>query len=183
MGRQPGSALPPSERDEREGQPVAEHRAVGVFRLARWGWRVTIALGLIVAVLVVVGVLRADPTRNPAPDAYRTAVCSAATELSAGTDALARGIEQREDEAARTEAATEIQARVAAANDAVSDLPEWAPGRAIDELIGSQIITLTNGAAALESEPVEQDLDIARQVDADLRAQLTDGHLGFSCDV
>ena len=182
MGRQPGSAPPPSERDEREREAEPERRAVGVFRLARWGWRVTIVLGLIVVVLVVIGVLRADPTRNPAPDAYPTAVCAAASELSAGTDALARGVEQREDETARAEAAAEIEARVAAANDAVSDLPEWAPGRAIEELIGSQIITLTNGAAALESGPAEQDLDIARQVDADLRSQLTDGHLGFRCD-
>jgi hypothetical protein len=179
MGRQPGSAPPPSERDERE----PERRAIGVFRLARWGWKVTIALGLIVAVLVVVGVLRSDPTRNPAPAAYRSAVCAAALELTAGTDALARGVEQGEDPEARAEAANEIEARVAAANEAVGDLPEWAPGRSIDELIGSQIITLTNGAAALESGPVEQDLEIARQVDADLRAQLADGRLGFSCDV
>jgi hypothetical protein len=176
VGRQPGTAPPPSERPSGTDRP-----AVGVFRLAGWGWGVSIALVLLVGVVVVIGYLRDDPGRNPAPAAYRTAVCDAVAELSAGTDALARGVEQRSDPVARDAAARDVERRVAAANDALTDLPEWTPGRSLDELIGAQIITLTNGAAALESGPVTEDLESARAVDAAAREQLADGRYGFRC--
>lgn len=172
-------ALPPSER----GRAEQDHRGVGVFRVASWGWILTIGLALLVATVVLIGWLRGDPSRNPAPAAYRSAVCAAAVELAAGTDALERGVEGRSDPATRAEAADEVEARVAAANDALTGLPEWAPGRTLDELLGSQIITLTNGATSLDAGPAAEDLEIARAVDADMRAQLADGRHGFSCDI
>jgi hypothetical protein len=174
----PGSAPPPSER----GTLEPAHRGVGVFRLAGWGWGVSIALVLLVGVVILVGYLRDDPGRNPAPIAYRTAVCAAVAELGAGAVALERGVEQRSNQAARDAARREIEARVAAANAALTELPEWTPGRALDELMGAQIITLTNGAAALESGPVEEDLEAARAVDASAREAVSDGRYGFTCE-
>lgn len=169
---------PPSER---EGEPERPP-GVGLFRLAGWGWGVTIALAILVGAVIVIGYLRDDPGRNPAPAAYRTAVCAAFEELSAGTDALERGVAVRDDPAARQEAELEINARVAAAVEALDGLPEWVPGRSLDELLGAQIITLTNGAGALESGPAEQDLAAARTVDAQAREHLADGRYGFTCE-
>lgn len=180
MGRQPGAAPPPSEQPR--ALPGPERRGVGVFRLAGWGWGVTIALAILVGIVVVVGLLRDDPARNPAPAAYRAAVCTAVGELRAGTASLARGVEGREDPAVRSAAAAQVEGHVAATDRALADLPEWVPGRSLDELIGSQIITLTNGAAALEDGPVEEDLATALSTDARIREQLSDRRYGFSCD-
>jgi len=166
------AARPPSER----AKEPEKRRGVGVFRYAGCGWGATLALFLFVGVVVLIGYLRDDPGRNPAPESYRTAVCAASAELSQGTRALERGVESGEDAAA-----TEVEQHVAAANDALTDLPAWEPGRALDELLGSQIITLTNGAGSLESGPVEEDLEIARDVDADIRTRLEDGRYGFEC--
>ena len=178
-GRPPaGSAPPPSERGS--GEPA--HRGVGVFRLAGWGWGLTIALALLVGLVIVVGYLRDDPGRNPAPAAYETAVCAAHAELSAGTDALERGIGVRGDRIQREEAQREINAHVAAANEALTGLPVWTPGRSLDELLGAQIINLTNGAAALESGPAEEDLEAAQITDEQAREQLSSGRYGFTCD-
>ena len=171
---------PPSERgagDRERERP----EGVGVFRLAGWGWPVTIALGLLVGAVIVIGYLRDDPGRNPAPAAYRTAVCAAAAELSAGTDALERGVAKRDDRELREAARDEVLARVAAANAALADLPEWIPGRSLDELLGAQIITLTNGAGALESGPVESDLEVARGTDRDIAGHLSSDRYGFTC--
>lgn len=172
------SAPPPSER----GTVTPPHRGVGVFRLAGWGWGVTIALAMLVGLVIVVGYLRDDPNRNPAPAGYRSAVCAAFAELSAGTDALERGVARRDDAAERRAAQREIDGHVAAANDALTDLPEWTPGRSLDELLGAQIINLTNGAAALDSGPVEEDLEAARFTDDQALEQLSSGRYGFSCD-
>ena len=68
-------------------------RGVGIFRFAGWGWGFTIALVLFVGAIVLVGYLRDDPGRNPAPAGYATAVCAAVEELSEGTRALERGVE------------------------------------------------------------------------------------------
>ena len=152
-----------------------------MFRLAGWGWGFTIALFLVVGGVLLVGYLRDDPGRNPAPTTYRAAVCAAFTELSAATEALERGVADRDDPEARARAATEIERRVDAANAALTDLPEWTPGRSLDELLGALIITLTNGAGALESGPAEEDLASAREQDAQGRVQLSDGRYGFSC--
>ena len=169
---------PPSERgSEPERQP-----GVGLFRMAGWGWGLSIALVLLVGLVIVIGILRDDPGRNPAPAAYRTAVCAAAAELSAGTDALERGVSSREDPAQREEAEAEIGEHISAAVSALEGLPEWVPGRSLDELLGAQIITLTNGAGALESGPAEEDLETAINVDAQMREQLCDGRYDFSCD-
>lgn len=172
------SAPPPSER----GSVEPTHRGVGVFRLAGWGWGVTIALALLVGLVIVVGYLRDDPGRNPAPAAYRSAVCAAFAELSAGTAALERGVAGREDPAHRRAAQREIEGKVAAANEALTDLPEWTPGRSLDELLGAQIINLTNGAAALDSGPVEEDLEAARFSDDQAREQIASGRYGFTCE-
>lgn len=175
MVRAPGSAPPPSERGSRDDD---ERRGVGVFRFAGWGWGVTIALALLVAVVVLIGYLRDDPGRNPAPTAYRTAVCAAASELAAGTMALADGVDAADPDAA----AATVERRVAAALEAVAELPEWIPGRALDELLGRQVITLTNGAQALRDGDAraEEDLRIARGTDAEIVEQL-DGRYGFGC--
>ena len=78
--------------------------------------------------------------------------------------------------------AADVELHVAAADEALTDLPEWQPGRSLDELIGSQIITLTNGAAALaEGEAADEDLEIAVEVDRLGREQLTDGRYVFDC--
>jgi hypothetical protein len=150
--------------------------------MAGWGWGVTIALALLVGTVIVIGSLRDDPGRNPAPAAYRSAVCAASDRLSAGTDALERGVEQRDDPAQREEAEAAIAEHVLAAVEALDGLPEWVPGRSLDELLGAQIITLTNGAGALESGPAEEDLEAARNVDGQMREQLSDGRYGFTCD-
>ena len=169
---------PPSERAKEPEAP----RGVGVFRLAGWGWGFTIALALVVGAIVLVGYLREDPGRNPAPAAYRTAVCTAFDELRAGTRALERAVAAGKDPTAQPAAAAEVDGHVAAADEALINLPEWEPGRSLDELIGSQIITLTNGAAALaEGDTADQDLEIALEVDALGREQLTDGRYGFDC--
>jgi hypothetical protein len=169
---------PPSERDREPERPPG----VGLFRLAGWGWGVTIALALLVGAVILVGYLRDDPGRNPAPAAYRAAVCAAFAELSAGTDALERGVAVRDDAQQRDAAAEEVTAHVAAAEAALAGLPEWIPGRSLDELLGAQIITLTNGAGALESGPAEQDLAAAQNIDAQAREQLADGRYGFTCE-
>jgi hypothetical protein len=169
---------PPSERDGEPERPPG----VGLFRLAGWGWGVTIALALLVGAVILVGYLRDDPGRNPAPAAYRTAVCAAFAELSAGTDALERGLAVRDDPQQRDAAADEVTAHVSAAEAALAGLPEWIPGRSLDELLGAQIITLTNGAGALESGPAEQDLAAAQNIDAQAREQLADGRYGFTCE-
>jgi hypothetical protein len=178
-GRPPGSAPPPSER----GATEPAHRGVGVFRLAGWGWGVTIALALLVGAVMVIGYLRDDPGRNPAPTAYRAAVCAAYAELAAGTDALERAIPNRSDPVERVRAQGRITDHVTAANDALTDLPDWTPGRSLDELLGAQIITLTNGAAALEEGPVEEDVEAAQVTDDQAREQLASGRYGFTCEV
>jgi hypothetical protein len=172
----PYAARPPSERPKK-AEPAP---GVGVFRLAGWGWGFTIALFLLVGLVVVVGTLRDDAGRNPAPATYRVAVCTAFEELSAGTRALERGAGD-DDPAARASAADEVDGHVEAANDALTDLPVWEPGRSLDELLGSQIITLTNGADALRDGSPEQDLELAIGVDASGREQLADGRYGFDC--
>ena len=153
---------------------------MGVFRYAGCGLGFTIALFLVVGILVLVGYVRDDPGRNPAPAAYRTAVCAASEELSAGTRALARGVAV-EGDSARAAAAAEVEGHIAGGNAALTDLPEWQPGRSLDELLGSQIITLTNGAAALPDDGADADLEVALEVDATLQEQLADGRYGFDC--
>jgi hypothetical protein len=168
-----GGPPPPSER----GRAVPDHQGVGVFRLAGWGWGVTIAIVLFVGTIILVGWLRDDPGRNPAPEGYAPAVCAAAIELAAGTAALRVGVETES-----ADAAADVEARVAAAVDALSGLPEWIPGRALDELLGAQIITLTNGAAALADgdDRVTDDLQTASGIDGEIMGHL-DGRYGFSC--
>jgi hypothetical protein len=169
---------PPSERGHEPDRPPG----VGLFRMAGWGWGVSIALALLVAAVILVGYLRGDPGRNPAPAAYRSAVCSAFAQLSAATDALELGVAKRDDPAQRQVAETTIARHISSAVQALEDLPDWAPGRTLDELLGAQIITLTNGAGALESGPVEEDLEASRNVDAEMREQLADARYGFTCD-
>jgi hypothetical protein len=174
------TSLAPRPPSERGGQPKRPE-GVGVFRLAGWGWGVSLGLALLVALVIVVGYLRDDPGHNPAPAAYRTAVCAAVADLSAGTDALERGVARRDDVELREAATEEVLGHVSAASAALTGLPEWLPGRSLDELLGAQIITLTNGAGALESGPVEDDLQAAQEIDAEIRGQLGSGRYGFGC--
>jgi len=167
---------PPSERPREPEQ----RQGVGVFRFAGCGWGVTIALFVLVGIVMLIGYLRDDPGRNPAPAAYRTAVCAAFDELSRGTRALERG-EGLESTADREAAAAQVQGHVEAANDRLAGLPVWEPGRSLDELIGSQIITLSNGAEALTEGSAADDLDIAIGSDAVGREQLASGRYGFTC--
>ncbi|HEX7196829.1 MAG TPA: hypothetical protein VF364_08360 [Candidatus Limnocylindria bacterium] len=167
---------PPSERGDR----VEERQGVGVFRYAGCGWGLTIALFLLVGTVMLVGYLRDDPGRNPAPAAYRAAVCAAFDELSQGTRALERG-EGLDGSADRAAASDDVERHVEAANEHLAGLPVWEPGRSLDELIGSQIITLTNGAVALEEGSAEGDLEIALGADAVGRDQLASGRYGFTC--
>lgn len=168
---------PPSERPR---QP-AEREGVGVFRYAGCGWGVTIALFVLVGIVMLIGYIRDDPGRNPAPAAYRTAVCAAFDELSRATHALERG-EGLEGSAGREAASAQVQRHVEAANDHLADLPVWEPGRSLDELLGSQIITLTNGAAALAEGSAADDLETALGLDAVGREQLASGRYGFTCE-
>lgn len=168
---------PPSERAKK----ASDREGVGVFRFAGCGLGVTIALVLVVGVIVLVGYLRDDPGRNPAPATYRTAVCAALVELSAGTNALDRGVMAADDDDARTAAAAEVDGHLAAANAVLTDLPVWEPGRSLDELLGSQIITLSNGVTALEEGSAAEDLASAREIDAIAAQALSDGRYGFDC--
>lgn len=153
---------------------------MGLFRFAGCGLGLTMALVLVVGVVTLVGYLRDDPGRNPAPDAYRTAVCAAFDQLGQGTRSLERGVEA-DDAAGREMAALAVERHVAAANDALTDLPAWEPGRSLDELLGSQIITLTNGAASLADGAAAQDLAIALEFETGGREQLSTGRYGFDC--
>ena len=176
---QDGTRYAPRPPSEQEKAPE-QHVGVGLFRFAGCGLGLTIALVLGVGVIVLIGYLRDDPERNPAPVAYRTAVCAAFEQLSEGTRTLGRGVAD-DDPAVRAVAAREIERHVAAADDALTDLPIWEPGRSLDELLGSQIITLTNAAATLADEAPADDLEIALEVDATARAQLASGRYGFDC--
>ncbi|MDQ3689823.1 MAG: hypothetical protein M3406_07310 [Chloroflexota bacterium] len=175
-GRDTYAARPPSERH----RAPEERPGVGLFRFAGCGLGLTIALVLTVGVVTLIGYLRDDPGRNPAPAAYRTAVCAAFEELSEGTRALERGVDV-DDAAEREMAARAVERHVAAANDALTDLPVWEPGRSLDELLGSQIITLTNGATSLADGGAAQDLAIALEIEAGGREQLSSGRYGFDC--
>ena len=168
---------PPSEREK----GPEDREGIGVFRFAGCGLGVTLALVLLVALIVLVGYLRDDPGRNPAPAAYRTAVCVAFEQLSAATRALEQGVATADDAEARATAATEIEQHLAAANEALTDLPVWEPGRSLDELLASQIITLTNGSVALVDGSAEKDLAFAQEVDAFARDELSGGRYGFDC--
>jgi len=168
---------PPSEREKSS----TDREGIGVFRYAGCGLGVTIALVIVIGIIVLVSYLRDDPARNAAPAAYRTAVCVAFAELSLGTDALERGAAATDDPDARAAAAAEVAGHVADANEALTDLPVWDPGRSLDELLGSQIITLTNGAAALLEGAAGEDLESARGVDAITRQELSRGRYGFDC--
>jgi hypothetical protein len=170
--------LPPSERGTAPDRP----EGVGLFRLAGWGWGFTIALFLVVGSVMLIGYLRDDPGRNPPPAAYQFAVCEAFAELSAATEALELGVAGRDDPEQRAAAMAEIEAHLESAGGALAGLPEWAPGRFLNELLGAQIITLSNGAAALESGPVEEDLEVARTADTQGREALSDGRYGFTCE-
>ena len=172
------AAKPPSERGGGPERPPG----VGLFRMAGWGWGLSVALALLVGTVILIGSLRDDPGRNPAPAAYRSAVCAAFAELSSGTDALERGVANRDDPAQREVAEAAVAGHISSAVEALDGLPEWVPGRSLDELLGAQIITLTNGAGALESGPAEEDLETARNVDAQAGEQLADGRYGFTCD-
>lgn len=168
---------PPSERDA-----VPEpRRGVGIFRYAGCGLGFTIALASVVGVLLIIGYLRDDPGRNPAPAGYRAAACEAFGHLSDATAALGQGAEAG-TAAARVATARAVDADVAAANAALTDLPAWEPGRSLDQLLGSQIITLTNAAESLRvGNSVTDDLAIARDVDEIGREQLSSGRYGFDC--
>lgn len=153
---------------------------MGLFRFAGCGLGVTIALVLTVGVVTLIGYLRDDPGRNPAPAAYRTSVCAAFDQLSQGTRALERGV-QDDNAAGREMAALAVERHVAAANDALTDLPVWEPGRSLDELLGSQIITLINGAGSLADGAAAQDLAVALEIETGGREQLSTGRYGFDC--
>lgn len=167
---------PPSERGTQSERPPG----VGVFRYAGCGLGATIALVAMVSLLLGLGYLRDDPSRNPAPAGYATAVCTAFEQLGDGVDALQRGVEASAG-TGRTDAARDVERAVEDANATLVDLPTWDPGRSIDELLGSQIITLTNGFAALADGTATEDLRIAREVDEIGREQLASGRYGFTC--
>ena len=154
--------LPPSERGTAPDRPDG----VGLFRLAGWGWGFTIALFLVVGSVMLIGYLRDDPGRNPAPAAYRVAVCDAFAELSAGTEALELGSPTATIRHCVKPRWPRSRPTWIPPDSALAGLPDWEPGRSLNELLGSQIITLSNGAAALESGPAEEDLEVARTADA-----------------
>lgn len=164
MRPEPGAAPPPSERH----RPKSGRSSI--LRLAGWGIGLTLALAILVVFVLLVAYFRNDPGRNPAPAGYREGACAAFTELTAGVDALERGDPE------------EVRERLAAANEALTDLPSWAPGESFDELLASQIITLTNGADALAAgEEPELEVESARTLDDAGRQQLADGAYGFDC--
>ncbi len=175
-GASPYAPKPPSERARQPARPPG----VGVFRFAGCGLGATIALVLLVGLVLGLGYLRDDPGRNPAPPGYQAAVCTAFDQLSDGVGALRQGVEAVAA-SDREAAAREVEGRVEDANATLADLPTWEPGRSFDELLGSQIITLTNGAVALADGTADEDLRIAREVDEIGREQLASGRYGFDC--
>lgn len=175
-GASPYAPKPPSERARQPERPPG----VGVFRFAGCGLGATIALVLLVGLVLGLGYLRDDPGRNPAPPGYEAAVCTAFDQLSDGVGALRQGVEAVAA-SDREAAAREVEGRVEDANATLADLPTWEPGRSFDELLGSQIITLTNGAVALADGTADEDLRIAREVDEIGREQLASGRYGFDC--
>ena len=136
---------PPSERPKEPEAP----RGVGLFRLAGWGWGFSIALAVLVAAIVLVGYLREDPAAEPGADAPTERQCAPRSTSSARprTRWSAASRPMTDPRSARPPRRT-WNGTLLAADEALTDLPEWVPGRSLNELIGSQIITLTNGAAS-----------------------------------
>ncbi|MGH2446852.1 MAG: hypothetical protein ACRDGD_12565 [Candidatus Limnocylindria bacterium] len=180
MTRAPGAAPPPSER---EGQDRDERRrgGIGLFGLAGWGWGLTIGLFVFVGAILLVGYIRNDPGRNPAPAAYSEAVCAAWAELGMGVEALAEGVES-DDDAVRSRASERVEASVVEATHLLDELPAWAPGEPLNELLAEQIIGLANGATSLRSGGGSEELERVRELDAIGRERLADDSYGFSCD-
>ena len=109
---------------------------------------------------MLIGYLRDDPGRNPAPAAYRVAVCDAFAELSAGTEPSSAGSRPRPIPAAGGgdgRSASACPRRTAP----WTGLPRLGAGAFLNELLGAQIITLSNGAAALDPDSAEEDLEVA----------------------
>ena len=170
--------LPPSERGTAPDRPDG----VGLFRLAGWGWGFTIALFLVVGSVMLIGYLRDDPGRNPAPAAYRVAVCDAFAELSAGTEALELGVAGRDDpRAARGRDGRDRGPR--GFRQQRTGRPAGLGARALPERAAREPDHhALQRAAALESGPAEEDLEVARTADAQGREALSDGRYGFTCD-
>ena len=175
MTRAPGSAPPPSER----GGAAPGDWFRSTRRIAEWGWGVTIALALLVGVILVVGYLRNDPGRNPAPTAYREAVCAAFDKLTLATEALTEANAGAHDTNVRSQGIGATNRHLVAASELLEDLPDWAPGEPFNELIASHIVGLADGAAALRSGQI--DMERITELNAAGHRQLTDGSLGFTC--
>jgi len=156
-----------------------ERRPVGIFRLVNFGWGVTLALVLGVVAVVVIGQLRNDPGRNPAPAAYPPAACEAFGHLAVGVDALERAV------AGDASAREEVLDSVDGAGAAVGRLPTWAPGEGFEELLGAMIITLLDGVGALERDDADGAADrlaAAQELSSNGRRILSAGELRFTCD-
>lgn len=165
---------------------------IGLFRLLPFGWVISLGMLLFVALVLVVGTIRNDPIRNPPPARYVASVCAAIPHLDAGAQALGEGVDaiEEEDDAARAEAVAAIRTAVDAGNHVLHGLPAWAPGERFDELLGATIITLVEGADAVERDDLEggqsipgarDRLAVAEGLVADAETVFAEERYGFSC--
>lgn len=195
-----GPVREPLHPDELAGRPrptfepgeAPDRPGVGLFRHMSWGWWVTLALALGVVAIIVFGLVRTDPARNPAPAAYVTQGCAAFGELSEGTDALGAAVDVGDDRVRFASAAAVVDAHVAAAGDAIGQLPSWPPGEQFEQLLASLLITLLEGSGAVPSEnddgflapdelTPEERVAVAENLVAEGREMLDGERLGFSC--
>ena len=95
-----------------------------MFRLAGWGWGVSIALALFVGAVIVIGYLRETRAGTPRRPPTERGVRRLRRAQRRDGCARARG-RGRDDPDEREAAAAEVEARVAAADEALADLPDW----------------------------------------------------------
>ncbi|MGH2428740.1 MAG: hypothetical protein ACRDGV_07645 [Candidatus Limnocylindria bacterium] len=156
-----------------------------------WGWWASLALALGVVAVIVYGVLRSDPERNPAPAGYAEQACAAFDELEAGTDALAAAVAVDDDPPRFAEAAAVVDEHVARAGEAIDRMPAWPPGEQFEELLASLIITLLEGSGAVppgeggllprEELSPEDRVEVAENLGHEGREILDEERLGFGC--
>jgi hypothetical protein len=122
----------------------------------------------VVGLVLLIGWVRNDPGRNPAPAGYPPAACAAFRELTAATDALAAG-----DLAA-------VRAHISRADDSLASLPAWEPGRGFEDLLASLLATLLDATTADSSGAR---LEVVQSLVASGRAALAERRYGFDCGV
>ena len=119
-----------------------------------------------VGIVLLVGLVRNDPGRNPPPPGYAEAACAAYSHLAAGTDALADGD------------LPTVAAEIGRADDSLTTLPAWEPGHGFEDLLASLLATLLDATTA---GPSDARLETAQNLVAVGSADIAQRRYGFDC--